>query len=212
MATMELSLQTFLWLRDKGGLSSQCGTPSSLNGMIVITAEGLQEITSGLPVVKVLHKYCCHRFEAPDSLRPLIPTIGSSTTTTAGDAHHQKQHISVEAARHHNWNVVRAIVSQALGHDLPADQIVCIQKHADTLEALLVVKCIYDLVRRHRDQEQKQVKEQKRVLLVDPVPSQVKKLLQEKSVAASKEVGPAVHSSGTSPTRQPHAGPKPQWR
>jgi hypothetical protein len=186
-STMELSLQTFLWLRDKGGLSSQAGVPSQYNnGMMSVSPDGMQDIASGLPLVRVLHHYCCHRFDAPQELLPVFPTnIAASSNAAKGTPQHP--FVSLVAARTHNWRVVQTIVKSALDYEIPGDQLDAVQRLGDALEALLIVKVIYDLVRAHRGKE-KQSRELHRTLQEDAGAAEVKRLLESKSVAPSKQI------------------------
>lgn len=186
---MELSLQTFLWLRDKGGLSSQAAVPSQYNnGMMSVSHDGMQDIASGLPLVRVLHHYCCHRFDAPQELLPVVPTSTvPQSSSKVVHAPQQQPYISLVAARTHNWQVVQKIVQSALDYEIPADQLDAVQRLGDALEALLIVKAIFDLVRTHRSKE-KQAREQHKSLHNDAGAVEVKKLLESKSVAPSKQI------------------------
>lgn len=186
---MELSVQTFLWLRDKGGLASSSGTPASAPGTVIISAEGLQEISSGLPVVRVLHRYCCHRFETPESLLPMV----FSTTPLAT----AKSSSNMEVVRTHNWSVVSKIVLQALQFEVPEAQLDAIRKQGDALEALLVVKLIFELMRNHREKE-RETREQHKSLFLNESSNELRRLLESKSVGASKRM---PHERKASPGR-----------
>lgn len=187
---MELSLQTFLWLRDKGGLSSQAATPSQFNpGMMSVSPDGMQDVASGLPLVRVLHHYCCHRFDAPQDLLPVVPTPPAPERTSSSTHKSQppQPYISLVAARTHNWQVVQKIVQSALDFTIPQDQLDAVQRLGDALEALLIVKSIFDLVKAHRGKE-KQSREQHKNMREDPNAAEVKRLLENKSVLPSKQI------------------------
>jgi hypothetical protein len=194
---MELSLQTFMWLRDKGNLSSQFASPSTYNqGMMSVSTDGMQDIASGLPLVRVLHHYCCHRFDAPEELLPLTPTPASSSGKSL------QRFVSLVAARTHNWEVVRKITCGALGYNIPVEQLEVVQKQGDALEALLIVKTIYDLVRAHRGKEK--ISQCKHKMLSDDTHVlEVKMLLENKSVAPSKKIKIVATASPTKATRSP---------
>ena len=95
---MELSLPTFLWLRDLGCMETSHVIPTRTKGMISVTPEGMNALQCGKSIVRLLHHYCCHRFETPETLLPLD-----------GDS---------SSAKRHNWAVISKILKDALDFEL----------------------------------------------------------------------------------------------
>ena len=184
---MELCVQTFLWLRDFGGIASDMGRPSpSKNGMIELTSDALTLILQGSPVVSIMLHYCVRRFEAPE-------------------AFHAKKDISLDARRH-NWEVVRHIAQEALGLEITQESIEKLVGSSDVGEALILIKKIYEELRLHRakEREEKQLRKEQTYCIPGKAPvHEIKKILETKSAASQKKI--SITKRTLSPPKHPHA-------
>jgi hypothetical protein len=126
---MEVSATTFTWMRDVGCMTTQHVTASRTRGMLALTNAGVHALLAGQSVVRLLHHYCCSRFDVPATL---VPDSGETP-----------------AEKRHNWAIVGKILKDALEYDLAWERRELIVQ-GDIVEVIVLLKQIQDLVARHR--------------------------------------------------------------
>uniref|UniRef100_A0A7S1L345 Uncharacterized protein n=1 Tax=Neobodo designis TaxID=312471 RepID=A0A7S1L345_NEODS len=126
---MEISATTFTWMRDVGCMTTQHVTASRTRGMLALTNAGVHSLLAGRNVVRLLHHYCCSRFDVPSSL---VPDEGATP-----------------AEKRHNWSIVGKILKDALEYELAWERRELIVQ-GDIVEVVVLLKQIQDLVARHR--------------------------------------------------------------
>ncbi len=162
---MEISITNFLLLRDGGGIQSRHCLPSPTKGMMTITSDGLSDVLQGAGVLRMLHHYCCRRFEVPKDLLPVDEQ-------------------TVEA-RKHNWSTIADILRHHLSLQVMESQVSAIAADGDIAEALIIMRSALDALRGHRQRE-KEVKRAHRQLDENPTLRSVKELLTTKSADTTK--------------------------
>ena len=121
---MEISITNFLLLRDGGGIHSRNCQPSPTKGMMLITSDGLSDVLQGAGVLRMLHHYCCRRFEVP---KELLPQDGQTPE-----------------ARKHNWMTIADILRHHLSFQVGEEQLNAIVVDGDIAEALIIMRSALD--------------------------------------------------------------------
>lgn len=126
---MELSATTFTWMRDVGCMATSHVAASRTKGMLSLTNLGVHALLGGQSIVRLLHHYCCYRFDTPQSLQP-----------EDGDS---------PGAKRHNWAIISKILKDALEYELTWERRELIVQ-GDIVEVIVLLKQIQDLVAKHR--------------------------------------------------------------
>ena len=132
---------------------------------MLITSDGLSDVLQGAGVLRMLHHYCCRRFEVP---KELLPQDGQTPE-----------------ARKHNWMTIADILRHHLSFQVGEEQLNAIVVDGDIAEALIIMRSALDALRGHRQRE-KDVKRTHRELDENANLRHVKELLLAKSAEATK--------------------------
>jgi hypothetical protein len=142
---LELSVITFLFLRDCGALASTHGKPSPVAGKVLLTEAGAAEISSGRSFLRCMRHY----YLARQGADPYAVEVEESKSSPE--------------MRARNWSVVARAFKELVGLDLPLDRLQQLVA-GDSVELILLLKQLQELTGPLRRKELEKKKEHKKLV------------------------------------------------